>query len=100
MPTDDGLGLNDVHYWAPVMPDLREQNPEAPISSGKLGPRTSLLEHCEPLAQDQILQGEIVPGTERRSRRSEKNPEPVEHTSKANWAAQKNAIESSQTDIG
>lgn len=64
MPADDRIGRNDEQGVAPFRPQSAEQNSECPISISK--PRTwlLLLEGCELLAQGQVLQGQIISGSE------------------------------------
>ena len=50
------------------------------------------------LAKDKVLKGQLSLGAQRRSQRSNEDPQPLEHAPKASRTPQKKAIESSRTN--
>jgi len=79
MPAHNGLRVDDHESLFPFRPQPPYRNPEKPIKVTELWPPIASLQGNELLAQNQILQKEITTRAHEALKRSEQQPQQVEH---------------------
>jgi hypothetical protein len=65
MPTDDGLGLDNVKGFSPIRPGSRQDHPKQPICVCQPRSRMAMFQNRQLLAQDQILSCQRPMGMQR-----------------------------------
>ena len=64
LPADESLGLENHQRSSPMRPDFHEQQPEVTVRPMKLRPGRPAFEDGDLVSEGEILQGEIMLGTE------------------------------------
>jgi hypothetical protein len=68
MPGNDRRRLDDRQRIGPASPQSRNDNPEGSVNRTKAGTRGCATQDREPLAEHDVFQDRIGPGTERSER--------------------------------
>jgi hypothetical protein len=83
VPSDHGLGLDDDKRLSPVGESTRHGNPERPVGPHEARAIGAAFEHCQLLAQRQVLQGKVTLRSDCRSDGTGQGKEYVEHGDRA-----------------
>ena len=75
MPANDCLGPDKLKVAAPVRKDSPDQNPEEPVMPLEQEAAPRAQRHLELLAEQQVLQDEVVATPDRRSTRTDDQQE-------------------------
>ena len=79
LPVDDRLGLEDHQRGTPVWPPSFQDHPEQPVCPLQSGLRRLPIEHRDLVPEGEILQGELLLGTEPGQRVAQEHRDNREH---------------------
>lgn len=79
VPGDDGGGLNDRQYFAPIWPQITQRNPEEAIDFAQMRPATAVSQGGELLSEGEILEHQRSTRQTQSARGAEEELQQEEH---------------------